>query len=89
MAGFLDTMKKGLGATFSGKRAETEAAPPPKPSADEEANKAAKARSDEARKEAGVPAYGKAKGGSVRMASGGRVRGGGCEQRGKTKGRFV
>lgn len=32
---------------------------------------------------------GKKKGGVVRKAKGGSIRGGGCEQRGKTKGRFV
>ena len=37
-----------------------------------------------------LPAEGKAKGGKVKgYAKGGSVRGGGCESRGKTKGRFV
>jgi hypothetical protein len=34
--------------------------------------------------------YGKAKGGSIKgYASGGKVRGGGCERQGKTRGKFV
>lgn len=96
MADWMKGIETTLKELRSGKRAQAGAEEPPKakpaPTPDEEANKAAKARSDEARRQAEVPAnpFGKAKGGSIkRMASGGKVRGGGCEQRGKTRGRFV